>query len=116
MDQFTELTNNIIESTQDRRFEEFLEARKAGAKKIQHAAEAKGGPAQLTAQHFRAKARPYAEAIAKVDDKNRESVYAQHADECMRKLKGWKKMSQREFQTVMGELEVWGEVYIKSIT
>lgn len=114
MDKFNTLAELVIESKQDERYTEFLKARQAGAKKIQHSAEAKGGPATLTAQHFKAKATPYKIALEHVDDKDREKVYAKHATECLRKLQGWKKMTQKEFQTIMGELEVWGEVYIKS--
>jgi hypothetical protein len=115
MEQFAKLVDTILESTQDDKFKDFLETRKAGAKKIQEAATSKGGPATLTAQHFRAKERPYKIAIEEVHDKDREKIYARHAEECLRKLRGWKKMSQKEFQTIMGELEVWGEVYIKSV-
>lgn len=115
MDKFNTLTNLILESTQDEKYTEFLKARQSGAKKIQTSAEAKGGPATLTAQHFKAKAKPYKMAIELVDDKNREKIYAKHATECLRKLQGWKTMTQKEFQTIMGELEVWGEVYIKSV-
>ena len=115
MEQFANLVATILESTQDDKFKDFLETRKAGAKKIQEAAAAKGGPSILTSQHFKAKERPYKIAIDEVNDKDREKVYVRHAEECLRKLRGWKKMSQKEFQTIMGELEVWGEVYIKSV-
>lgn len=114
MDKFTRFAEVVIESTQDEKFQEFLETRKAGAAKIQSAAAAKGGPSTLTAQHFAAKAKPYAEAIECVNHRDRETTYAKHADECLHKLSKWKTMTQREFQTIMGELEVWGEVYIKS--
>lgn len=115
MDRFNTLAQLVLESKQDEKYTEFLKARQAGAKKIQHSAEAKGGPATLTAQHFKAKAKPYKMALEMVHDKNREKAYAKHATECLRKLQGWKTMTQREFQTVMGELEVWGEVYLKSV-
>jgi len=116
MDKFNQLATLVIESKQDDKYAEFVEARKAGAKKIQVAAEAKGGPAILTAQHFKAKAKPYAMALEHVHDKDREKMYAKHATECLRKLQNWKKMTQKEFQATMGELEVWGEVYIKSVS
>jgi hypothetical protein len=115
MDKFNTLAQLVIESKQDDKYKDFLKARQSGAKKIQHSAEAKGGPATLTAQHFKAKAKPYKTALEHADDADREKLYAKHATECLRKLQGWKSMTQREFQTIMGELEVWGEVYIKSV-
>lgn len=114
MDKFSRFAEVVIESIQDEKFQEFLETRKSGAAKIQASAAAKGGPSTLTAQHFAAKAKPYAEAIDCVNHRDREEVYAKHAEACLKKLKSWHKMTQREFQTIMGELEVWGEVYIKS--
>lgn len=114
MDKFNTLLEMVLESKQDEKYTEFLKARQAGAKKIQHSAEANGGPAILTAQHFKAKAKPYTMAIEHVHDKDREKVYAKHATDCLRKLQSWKSMTQKEFQAIMGELEVWGEVYIKS--
>lgn len=115
MDKFNTLAQLVLESTQDEKYTEFLKARQAGAKKIQTAAAAKGGPAALTAQHFKAKEKPYKMALDMVTDKDREKAYAKHATECLRKLQGWKKMAQKEFQATMGELEVWGEVYLKSV-
>jgi hypothetical protein len=94
-------------------FKLFIEKRSTGAKKIAEASAKKGEYATLTAIHFKAKEVPYnfclrhykAEDSKLVEDK---------ADECFTKLKSWKKMSQREFQAVMGELEAYGEVYIRS--
>ena len=115
MDQFTRTTNLVLEAHQDTAYETFLKARQAGAVKIHKAAAAKGGPATLTAQHFKAKAVPYKIALEHASDEHRDKVYAEHAERCLKQLKSWKTMTQRDFQTIMGELEVWGEVYIKSI-
>ena len=115
MDQFTRTTNLVLEAHQDTAYEKFLKARQAGAVKIHKAAAAKGGPATLTAQHFKAKAVPYKIALEHASDEHRSKVYAEHAEKCLEQLKSWKTMTQRDFQTIMGELEVWGEVYIKSL-
>jgi hypothetical protein len=31
----------------------------------------------------------------------------------MKKLKKYREMSQKTFQKIVGELEVWGEIYLK---
>lgn len=98
-------------ATKNDKQEEFFERRASGAKKIQKAAQAKGGPSILTAYHFRAKEKPYKECLARLNDPS----YAEaHADNCLDQLKDWKKMTQKEFQEVMGRLEVYGEVFIQT--
>ena len=90
--------------------DEFIDKRSAGAKKIQHQAQEKGGPALLTSVHFKAKEKPYEycsnnyDSIEKITSK---------ADEVFDKLKNWKEMSQRDFQHYMGMLEAYGEIIIK---
>jgi len=91
---------------------EFIHKRLAGAKKIQAQAAKKGGYSTLTAIHFKAKFKPYAACAKNVD---KASFAEEKAAECFDKLKGWKNMSQREFQSVMGELEAYGEVYIREV-
>jgi hypothetical protein len=94
--------------------EEFVTKRAAGAKKISNQAKNKGGYSLLTAVHFDAKKTPYTQASKHVNDKD--SVFIKKkADACFEKLKNWDKMSQREFQWVMGQLEAYGEVYIRSL-
>ena len=63
----------------------------------------------LTSIHFKAKEIPYAQSIKHVKDPK---FIESKAAECVRKLLGWKRMNQREFQTVMGQLEVYGEALI----
>ena len=96
---------------------EFLETRKAGAEKIAKSAKEKGGPSLLTATHFKAKRVPYTQAIkhakAREDGKPLEGC-KERADDLVKMLKNWHKMSQTEFQKVTGELEAYGESYIKS--
>ena len=91
----------------------FVEKRSAGAKKIQKAAADKGGFSTLTAVHFKAKEVPYKVCAKHADDAD-SSFIKEKADECFDKLKSWDKMSQKDFQHVMGQLEAYGEVYIRS--
>ncbi len=92
----------------------FTTTRAAGAVKIQNAAEKKGGYSLLTYVHFKAKEIPYKKALEHIEDED-SSFLEKSADECFDKLKDWKKMTQREFQAVMGQLEAYGEVYLRSV-
>lgn len=91
---------------------EFIKKRLAGAKKIQASAEKKGGYSTLTAIHFKAKFKPY---MACEKNVNKAEFAKDKANECFDRLKNWDQMSQREFQAVMGELEAYGEVYIREV-
>jgi hypothetical protein len=91
----------------------FVEKRSAGAKKIEKMASDKGGFSLLTAVHFKAKEVPYKVCAKHADDSDSSFVKAK-ADECFEKLKNWDKMSQKDFQHVMGQLEAYGEFYIRS--
>jgi hypothetical protein len=97
-------------SNLDAKNQEFFSVRAKGAKKIEASARAKGGPSLLTAQHFKAKEIPYRECIKNVE--NPKFIEAK-ADQCFSKLRSWKSMTQAEFQRVMGELEAYGECFIK---
>lgn len=96
---------------------EFLETRKEAAEKTAKAAKEKGGLALLTAAHFKAKKIPYTQAIkhakARENDEPLE-VCKDRADELVKMLKSWHKMSMMDFQKVTGELEAFGESYLKS--
>ena len=101
-------------------FPKFLEKRAAGAHKIAESARSKGGYSTLTAIHFEAKAKPYKEAMAtekkfEGDCDKCNAHYKEKAEEVYAKLKDLDSLSQKEFQALMGELEVWGEVYIRGI-
>lgn len=91
----------------------FVEKRSAGAKKIQKMTAEKGGFSTLTAIHFKAKEVPYKVCAKHADDPDSSFVKAK-ADECFEKLKNWDKMSQKDFQHIMGQLEAYGEFYIRS--
>jgi hypothetical protein len=106
---FKEYTT-LLEKKETLDIEEFIDKRSAGAKKIQHQAQQKGGPALLTSVHFKAKEKPY-EYCSKHSD-NLDNI-CKKADEVFNRLKGWKDMSQRDFQHYMGMLEAYGEIVIK---
>jgi hypothetical protein len=92
----------------------FIEKRTAGADKIYKMAEKKGQYSTLTAIHFKAKAVPYKICSKHINDEDSKAVKVK-ADECFERLKKWHEMSQRDFQHVMGQLEAYGEVYIRSV-
>jgi len=106
---FIESVKSSLKDT-DIKLQDFLAKRKAGAAKIASQAQKKGGYSILTAIHFEAKEKPYQECI---DHANNVEYVEKKADACWDKLKNWKSMSQREFQHVMGQLEAYGEVYIR---
>ena len=100
-------------------FERFLDKRLAGAEKLAVSTKAKGGYSTLTAIHYAAKAKPYAECIKlnsqhKEDHEKVNELYKQKAEEIYSKLSDLDSLSQKEFQALMGELEVYGEVYIRA--
>ena len=100
-------------------FERFLDKRLAGAEKLAESTKAKGGYSTLTAIHYAAKAKPYAECIKlnsqhKKDHEKVNELYKQKAEDVYSKLSDLDSLSQKEFQALMGELEVYGEVYIRA--
>ena len=104
----------VADKTNPNDLKEFVTKRSAGAKKIAKSAKDKGGYSLLTAEHFEAKEIPYKQSLDHAKDKD-SSFIKKKADECFHKLKKWDKMSQKEFQWVMGQLEAYGEVYIRSV-
>ena len=90
----------------------FIEKRAQGAKRIEDAAMVKGGYAKLTGIHFKAKEVPY-RVCGKYVGKDNVDGIKDKVEECMRRLKGWEGMSQREFQHIMGQMEAYGEVYLE---
>ena len=90
-------------------FEEFADAREAGAENIASKAHEKGGPALLTWHHFKVKLPYYkkaAEGKLDLDEAKKEF------DETYKKISS--DMDQIEFQREVGRLEVLGELLIKS--
>jgi hypothetical protein len=117
MESFNNLSNSILLEAKENINElyKFIEKRKSGADKIRRSAEAKGGPAKLTAIHFAAKEVPYKQALQLSSKDGCNKMLKKKGDELISKLRSWHTMSQKEFQTVMGQLEAYGEVYIKSV-
>lgn len=115
MQKFNKLMDEILTESKKtvNEFEKFVEARKSGADKIRRNAEAKGGPAKLTAMHFAAKEKPYNQALRMLEKPDYEKILKTKANALAAKVQRWHSMSQREFQSVMGELEAYGEVYIE---
>jgi hypothetical protein len=89
--------------------EEFAKKRFAGAEKIANTAKEKGGPSILTYQHFVVKLPYYKKASeGKFDEKK-------SIEEFKTTLKSISlEMTQKEFQTEVGRLEVLGELIIKN--
>jgi hypothetical protein len=115
MDKFNQYVEQVEEDLKDKKFEEFLHKRKDGAKKIAGQARTKGGVSILTAIHFDAKEKPYAMSLKYANDKKKALFYKKKAKEVYDRLSNLDSLSQRDFQALMGELEVWGEVYIKTV-
>ena len=93
---------------------EFLVKRLEGAKKIEKQTAEKGGLSTLTAIHYKAKLKPYIESEKWSKRANKEEHFKRKAKEIYTKLRDLDSLSQKEFQALMGELEVWGEVYIRA--
>ena len=96
------------------KFDEFLHKRKAGAEKLEAQTRKKGGYSLLTAIHYAAKQKPYADALKWENKEGKEKYFKAKAKEIYSKLSNLDELTQREFQALMGELEVYGEVYIRS--
>ena len=92
---------------------EFISKRKKGALDIQKKAEAKGGPAMLTAVHFAAKEVPYEYSLKVCEKENAAELVKKKAEEVAEQLKDWSNMTQQRFQHLMGVLEAYGEVYLQ---
>jgi sarcosine oxidase delta subunit len=103
-----------VKQTPEEAFETFLTKRAAGAAKIAHSTKEKGGLSLLTSIHFAAKAKPYAESEKWHNKEGKNEHFKAKAKEVYEKLKDLDSLSQKQFQALMGELEVWGEVYIRS--
>jgi hypothetical protein len=116
MDTFTKVCDVIItgskKTTTNLTIDEFVEKRKAGAKKIETQSRKKGGTATLTAIHFAAKQTPYKEALKCVEKDQKKSL-EEKVNDTLKQLKNWKSMSQRDFQAITGKLEALGEVYLQ---
>lgn len=96
-------------------FKEFSEKRYSGAKKITDSSAEKGGPALLTRDHFIVKL-PYYEK-AKSGDFDKVEMKKEYQELCNllhSKMQKIEKFDMKEFQELLGKLEVIGELLIKS--
>ncbi len=115
MEKFNQLMDEILTESKKtvKEFEKFIEARKTGADKIRRTAEVKGGPAKLTAIHFAAKEKPYAQALRMLEKPDCDKVLKSKANALAARIQQWHKMTQREFQDLVGQFEAYGEVYLE---
>jgi hypothetical protein len=96
-------------------FEEFAEKRLGGAEKITNNAKEKGGPALLTYHHFVVKLPYYKEATeGKFEQESSKKEYQELLTKLVNSTKNGFKITQTEFQELVGKLEVVGELLIKN--
>lgn len=110
---FDKLLKTILENKVNE-ITEFITKRKAGAIKIEKSSRVKGGLSLLTAAHFKAKSKPYAEALEQPTDK----PFTHCKDKTLSLLKQLEdidNISQNDWQKLTGELEAYGEAYIQSL-
>lgn len=116
IDLIKEFSDFINESnTKDLMFEEFAQARHDGASKIASGAKEKGGAAMLTYQHFIVKLPYYKRAASgkwNADESQVElsKLIKELSTGGSRKIK----MTQSEFQRLVGKIEVLGELLIRA--
>jgi hypothetical protein len=88
---------------------DFCKNRKEGAEKIARKSKEKGGLAMLTAWHFFAKLPAYNEAISHIKKNDIHGFLEGKFNKLKAKVK-LQKVSQKQFQELMGKMEVFGEV------
>jgi len=95
-------------------FTEFSEKRLKGATKIAQDAKKKGGPSMLTYQHFSVKLPYYKKATAgKMDPEISKLEYKKLIQQLYKAGENLK-LTQSEFQKLLGKIECIGELIIKS--
>ena len=95
---------------------EFLKNRKAGAQETAKKAKEKGGDAILSYYHFAAKDKPYGSVIKTFKNEGLDTTIKLCKNEYKRLMKECDlDMSQKEYQDIVGVIEVYGECYIRLI-
>jgi hypothetical protein len=95
-------------------FKTFAEKRLAGAEKITKSSKEKGGPAMLTYHHFVVKLPYYKKASeGNFDIKEGKEEFKELLDKLC-KVSNDVNIGQVEFQKLLGQLEVLGELIIKN--
>jgi hypothetical protein len=104
-----------LETTES--LETFSENRLAGASKIAQGAKEKGGDALLTYHHFVVKLPYYEKGVdGQLDFAQIESEYKKKLNELYMATKNEMNIGQIEFQELVGEIEVLGELLIRKNT
>jgi hypothetical protein len=104
-----------LETTES--LEEFSENRLGGASKIAQGAKEKGGDALLTYHHFVVKLPYYKQGVeGQLDFVQIEAEYKQKLNELYAATKNEMNIGQIEFQELVGEIEVLGELLIRKAT
>ena len=93
---------------------DFLKNRKEGAKKSADMAKEKGGDSILSYYHFAAKNKPYSKVMSIFKNEGLDAVLKL----CKAEYKNLMKtvdlnMDQKKYQAVVGEIEVYGECFIR---
>jgi hypothetical protein len=95
---------------------EFLKNRRNGAKESAQKAKEKGGDAMLSYYHFAAKDRPYGEVTQAVKNQGIDAAIKLCKNEYKRLMRDCDlDMSQKDYQAIVGRIEVFGECYIRLI-
>lgn len=113
MSEWTDLSG--INESKEPDFKEFSKKRYAGAKKIVDSAEEKGGPALLTRDHFKVKIPYYKKAEG--GDFDPDKAKGEYSELCKRlhsRMNRIEEMDMKEFQELLGRMEVLGELLIKN--
>ena len=87
---------------------EFFTKRREGASKISESAKEKGGPALLTHWHFLAKDAQYEDVTKALKEKRGKDFFVEKYKSFLEMLNK-SDFEQKRFQTISGQLEVWGE-------
>lgn len=113
MIEYNKKYQELIESYNPNKMKSYLDNRKKSAQDAADKAKEKGGDAMASFYHFDAKVKAYDKCykIVKKDDKL--IVLQEKSSDSLKELKKFKNMTQKVFQKIVGELEVWGELFIK---
>jgi hypothetical protein len=111
---YEDLRLNEASDTKSESFETFADNRLSGASKIADNAKEKGGDAMLTYHHFNVKLPIYQKsAKGKFSPEQGIETLNSLIDELNQSVGKSVKISQVEFQKLVGLIEVWGELLIK---
>lgn len=109
--------NEAFKNGQSEDVMDFLKNRRAGAKDSAAKAKEKGGDAILSYYHFAAKDQPYAEIIKVLKNEGLDAAKKLSKSKYKDLLKAVDlDVSQKEYQDIVGKLEVYGECYIRFLS